>query len=340
MNTPTASSGAGRWLAAARQGALALALALMAGHASAAVVRIDRIVLTVADLDRTEAFYRDALGFQAVQRTEHADAATQRLLGVPSASRSLTMQLGGQRVEFTQFRDAGRPYPAGSQSADLWFQHFAIVVSDIDAAYARLQSVAFQPISIGGPQTLPEEDGHVRAYKFRDPDGHPLELIYFPPGTGRAVWAGTGRRPLTLGIDHTAIGISRTPASMAFYAGLLGLSQAYEVLNRGPRQDDLDATFDAMVRITGMRPAAPDGPGVEFLDYRAPPTGRTMPADSRGNDLWHAHVVMAVDDLDRLIRVLDDAGVRFVSPGIVPLSDGHKAAAVLDPDGHPIVLEQ
>lgn len=340
MNRASVSRGAGRWFAAVCQGVLALALAVLAGHAAAGVVRVERIVLTVADLDRTEAFYRDALGFQPVERTERTDAATQRLRGVASASRSLTMQLGQERVEFTQFRDAGRPYPADSQSPDLWFQHFAIVVSDMDAAYARLQTVPFRPISVGGPQTLPEEDGHVRAFKFRDPDGHPLELIYFPPGTGRATWAGTGQRPLSLGIDHTAIGISRTPASKTFYAGLLGLSQAYEVLNRGPRQDDLDATFDAMVRITGVRPASADGPGVEFLDYRAPPTGRAMPADSRSNDLWHAHVVMAVDDLDRLIRTLDEAGVRFVSPGIVPLPDGHKAAAVLDPDGHPIVLEQ
>ncbi len=306
----------------------------------AAVIDIERISLTVADLDRTEAFYRDGLGFRSVGRGIVGDRAAEELLGLPVPAETLTMELGGDRVEFVRFRDPGRGFPADSASNDLWFQHFAIVAADMDAAYARLRMTHFLPISTNGPQTLPEEDGRVRAFKLRDPDGHPLELIYFPPGQGRPVWSrGAGSGP-TLGIDHTAISVSGTKASEAFYAGLLGMKVAYEVVNRGPGQENLDGTFAAMVRITGLRPVSADGPGIELLDYRAPSTGRPPPPDARANDLWRTRVVLRVESLDTMVPALDQAGVRFVSPGIVQLPGDIRAVQVLDPDGHAVMLEQ
>ena len=45
-----------------------------------------------------------------------------------------------------------------------------------------------------------------------------------------------------------------------------------------------------------------------------------------------------VDDLDALVRQLKAADVTFISQGIVTLKDGERAAAILDPDGHMIVL--
>jgi catechol 2,3-dioxygenase-like lactoylglutathione lyase family enzyme len=307
---------------------------------SARVIEVEQISVTVADLTRTEAFYRDGLGFQTLSRDTAASEGMQRLYGVPAAAKSLTMELGRQRVEFVEFEQPGRLYPTDSCSADLWFQHFAIVVRDMDASFARLSAVHFQSISVNGPQTLPAADGHVRAFKFRDPDGHPLELIYFPPGVGRAVWESSSPAQVALGIDHTAIAVSNTRASEAFYATLLGMHLAYEQVNRGPAQERLDATFDAMVRITGLRPDSPDGPGIELLDYRAPSTGRPMPRDSRAIDLWHEHTVVRVDRLEELVARLGRAEVRFVSPGIVRLANGRRAAEVIDPDGHTIVIEQ
>ena len=107
------------------------------------------------------------------------------------------MRLGDQEIALVRFSARGRPYPPGSRSDDLWFQHLAIVVSNMDAAYAHLSShPGWRPVSEGGPQLLPPMNGAVRAFKFRDPDGHPLELIWFPPDQGRSVWHGnasTGR---------------------------------------------------------------------------------------------------------------------------------------------------
>jgi catechol 2,3-dioxygenase-like lactoylglutathione lyase family enzyme len=308
--------------------------------APAAVTDVERISLTVADLDQTEAFYRDGLGFRTVGRGVIDDRATEELLGLPVPAETLTMELGGDRVEFIRFRDPGRGYPVQAASNDLWFQHFAIVAADMDAAYARLRTTRFLPISTDGPQTLPEEDGRVRAFKFRDPDGHSLELICFPPRQGRPVWSRGSASGPTLGIDHTAISVSSTKASEAFYARLLGMKVAYEVVNRGPAQEHLDGTFAVMVRITGLRPASADGPGIELLDYRSPSTGRPPPPDTHANDLWHAHVVLKVESLDEMVSALDQAGVRFVSPGIVQLPRDIRAVQVLDPDGHAVMLKQ
>jgi len=307
---------------------------------AAGVVGMDRIFVTVSDLDRAERFYRDGLGFETMERGEMAGDGFAHLVGLRDArAKTLTMRLGREEVTFVQYKTAGQPYPADSRSPDLWFQHFAIVVSDMDKAYATLRRVGFTPISNAGPVTLPPANGFVRAFKFRDPDGHPLELLYFPPGQGRPGWAGQGDK-LFLGIDHSAIGVADTERSEAFYERLLGMSVAYEGLNRGPTQESLDGTFGAVVQITGLRPPAKTGPGVEFLEYRTPATGRPAPVEMESNDLAHVELAFIADDLDGLVAKLREARTPFVSPDAVHLGGGIDAALVRDPDGHAILLEQ
>ena len=306
---------------------------------AAGVVGVDRILVTVSDLDRTEGFYRDGLGFETVGRHEMAGDGFAHLVGLRDGrAKTLTMRLGQDEVIFVEYDRAGKPYPADSRSPDLWFQHFAIVVSDMDKAYAALRRVGFTPISDAGPVTLPPANGFVKAFKFRDPDGHPLELLYFPPGQGRSVWAGHTDK-LFLGVDHSAIGVADTERSEAFYEKLLGMSVAYEGVNRGPTQESLDGTFGAVVRITGLRPPSERGPGVEFLEYRTPATGRPAPVDTLSNDLVHVALDFAVDDLDGMVVKLRQAHTPFVSPDAVDLG-GVRAALVRGPDGHAILLEQ
>jgi hypothetical protein len=118
------------------------------------------------------------------------------------------------------------------------------------------------------------------------------------------------------------------------------VSIACEVTNRGPTQDALDGINGAIVRITSLRPGSPSGPGIEFLDYPAPSTGRRAQSDAASNDLVHAHLVLCVDHLKPQVRRLWDNHAHFVSPGIVHLGDGIDAAMVRDPDGHLLLLEE
>ncbi len=327
--------------------AVSLSLLLLlcaAGAAQAATAtRISRIALTVADVGRSERFYRDGLGFKQVSTQLLDDPAYAQLYGVPHARiHVVIMQLGDEQIEFDQFDRRGQAYPRDSRSEDRWFQHFAIVVGDMDRAYAQLHKLHPIAISRGGPQTLPPATGSVSAYKFRDPDGHPLELIHFPAGQGRSRWHDadtTGR--VFLGIDHSAIGVADSARSLAFYTHLLGLTQAYRSLNEGPTQVALDGAFNATVRITGLRPPDAHGAGVELLDYRAPDDGRSSVLPAHSNDIADTRLRFDVDDLDAISNALLDADVPFVSPRRVALPDGRQAAIIVrDPDGHAIELVQ
>jgi len=260
------------------------ALALLAGVALAAMQgraggrRIVRISRVVADLDRAEAFYRDRLGFQRVARGP-GDPALPALLGLPgAATEEVVLRLGAEEIALVRFDPPGAAYPTDSRSNDLWFQHLAIVVGNMATARQRLATQPTTPISTDGSERLPPRNGSVVAFKFRDPDGHPLELIQFPPGQGRPVWqraadADTGSGPF-LGIDHSAIAVAATARSLRFYRRL-GLRAASSSLNDSTAQSRLDGVPGARVRVTGRRFSAPTGPGLELLCYSPP--GRPAP---------------------------------------------------------------
>ena len=290
------------------------------------------ISLTVGDLDRAVAFYTRALTFEVLTEELREGEAFARLMGIAGArARACTLRLGAERVELLAFETPGAAYPADSRSPDLWFQHFAIVVPDMAAAYGHLtQAGGLAAISDGGPQTLPVG---VSAFKFRDPDGHPLELLAFPPGQGPEKWR--QRTGLFLGIDHSAIAVSDTGASEAFYVGMLGLHVGSRSLNRGVEQERLDGTFNAVVEVTGLEIGDASGPHVELLCNRVPSTGRPIARTMGCDDVAATRLVIEVADLALLADELTEKRMRLVSPGVV---DG--ALTVRDPDGHVLCFRQ
>jgi catechol 2,3-dioxygenase-like lactoylglutathione lyase family enzyme len=311
---------------------LALALLFAARSALAAeVVAVGPIGFTVADADRTAAFLHDVLDFEKTRDVELAGEAIERLTGVFGARlRVVTMRLGGEALELREFlAPRGRAFPEDSRGNDRWFQHAAIVVSDMARAYARLRAHDVTHASTG-PQRLPDWNPNaagIEAFYFRDPDGHFLELIAFPKGKGDPRWQQANGR-LFLGIDHTAIVVGDTEASLAFYQGALGLSVAGGSENWGPEQEHLNNVFGARLRITTLR--APAGPGVELLEYLAPRGGRPRPEGARANDLLHWETALVAADVDGV-------GARLgVTPRELPDDAlGYRAAFLAaDPDGH------
>jgi catechol 2,3-dioxygenase-like lactoylglutathione lyase family enzyme len=327
-----------------RLAALALGL-LLALPAFAQALAIRGIVVTVADLDRSVRFYETALGFRKVARRTSSERQGDYAGGVIDARVArATLELGGERIELQQYLSpAGRPQPADSRAVDLGFQHFAVVVGDMERAYARLRRQPFAPIS-AAPQTIPADNraaAGIRAFKFRDPDGHPLELLYFPPGKGATKWHAARGEALFLGIDHSAITVADSERSLRFYRDILGLKVAGESLNDGLTQERLDATPGAVVRVTGLRPTGAAGPGLEFLQYLKPAGGRPA-VPTRANDIAHVHLVIEVDNLERVARELERAHGEIVPPGIVARHEAEfsRALMVRDPDGHALLLVQ
>jgi catechol 2,3-dioxygenase-like lactoylglutathione lyase family enzyme len=304
---------------------------------------IGTILITVGDMDRSLDFYSHVLTFEKVSDTELAGDDVEHLFGVFGARvRVVRMKLGDESVELVQFlTPSGRSIPVDSRSNDLWFQHIAIIVSDMDHAYQVLRQNKVEHAS-SGPQRLPDWNknaGGIKAFYFKDPDEHPIEILEFPEGKGDPKWHRPSDR-LFLGIDHTAIAVSDTDTSLKFYRDLLGLRVAGESENYGTEQEHLNNVFGARLRITALR--APTGPGIELLEYLSPRDGRPFPVDEHPNDLVHRETILMTQDADAAASQLVAAKVKFVSSGVVAnhmqMLDFSKAFLVRDPDGHAIEI--
>ena len=308
------------------------------------VSAVASVGFTVSDMDRSVAFYRDVLTFKQVSDVEVDGPEYDGLWGIFGVrARVVRLQLGEQQLELIEFLSPPdvRPIPVPSYSNDLWFQHFAIVVRDMETAWAQLRKHHVRQIS-PRPQTIPisnQAAAGIKAIKFRDPDGHNLELLWFPDGKGNPIWKQPGSQ-LFLGIDHTAMTVRSTENSITFYRDLLGLTVAGGTLNMGAQQEHLDSLPGARARVTGLAPKI-GPPGVEFLEYELPTGGRPIPADSHPTDLWYWQTTVVVPDVEVAASTLRGAA-QFVSSSVVTLPDKTlgftKGFLVRDPDGHALQI--
>jgi catechol 2,3-dioxygenase-like lactoylglutathione lyase family enzyme len=124
---------------------------------------LEHVNLTVSDLKRSVAFYRELFGFQVRWEGTTAD-------GQPAA------HVGDERTYLALFQ-AETPGTAPEGYEHVGINHFGFVVDDLDATRARLVSLGVQP------HYEPVYDPGRRLY-FCDPDGIEIELVeYSPAGT-------------------------------------------------------------------------------------------------------------------------------------------------------------
>ena len=307
------------------------------------IAAVDGVGMTVSDVDRSVDFFSKVLSFEKVSDVEVAGSEYEHLQGLFGLRmRVVRMKLGDESIELTEYlTPRGRPVPVDSRSNDRWFQHVAIITSDMDRAYEWLRKNKVQHASTG-PQKLPETikpAAGIRAFYFKDPDGHALEVLQFPADKGAAKW----HRPsdkLFLGIDHTAIVVSDIDSSLRFYRDGLGLKVAGESENFGTEQEHLNNVFGARLRITALR--ADSGPGVELLEYLAPRDGRPAPADEKASDLIHWQTKLVTTGASAMFGRLRAGKFAFVSSGLIQMPDPSlgfaKGFLVRDPDGHVMQL--
>lgn len=318
--------------------------------ASQSINGVDAVGITVSDMDKAVEFYTKVLSFEKVSDVEVAGESYEQLQGVFGLRmRVVRLKLGSEFIELTDYlAPEGKPVPVDSRSNDRWFQHFAIIVSDMDKAYAWLRQNKVQHASTS-PQRLPDWNknaGGIKAFYFKDPDGHALEILSFPPDKGLPKWhdlAKSGK--IFLGIDHTAIVVSNTEESLKFYRDTLGLEVKGKSENYGTEQEHLNNVFGARLHITGLRPASDgNGIGIEFLEYLSPRDGRPYPMDAKANDLIHWQTNLKTNDSMFLMKMLLAGKYNFISSGLVTMPDnsfGFKQGfMVRDPDGHAMRIIQ
>ena len=227
---------------------------------------------------------------------------------------SVTLQLGDASIEILEFDHPGRPYVQDLSPDDNEFQHFALVVKDMGAAFSRLSALTgWSSISTAGPQQLPASSGGVEAFKFRDPDGHPLELLGFHKDKTPNHWRDLSGERLFLGIDHSAMSCSNAAASIDFYREM-GLQLTSQSFNQGIEQECLDGIPTPQLDVFALAPQAPT-PHVELLYYRNRAMGRASSIQS--NDI---------------------AATRLIFERDTTPSSGATETLILDPDGHHLLV--
>jgi catechol 2,3-dioxygenase-like lactoylglutathione lyase family enzyme len=272
-------------------------------------IRIDRMRRTVSDLARSVDFYCGALGFKPSR------------LSTPSIPSTARLQLGSQHIDLVLPADPAT-VPAAVSAPNPRFQHAAIVTCDMETAWRRLEPHEAVAISRGGPQVLPPNTGGVTAFKFRDPDGHPLELIQFPAGVGDPLWQVESGDGPTLGIDHFALVVESVDKSTTFFAAHLDFRVADRSINQGIEQDRLDGLDSVEVDVVSLE--ARKGcrtPHLELLRYRHP--AFTAPGDGSKSAL----------DRD------GDTDDEIVCSGKRSLNVRVRSLRLRDPDGHRFVFD-
>lgn len=136
---------------------------------------IHHIALSIKDMDRSLAFYRDLLGLEVAmdKSWENAGETGDKILRVKgTAARQVMLKCGDVMVELFQFN---RPEPAPMAEdrpvIDRGITHLCFDVKDVDAEYERLSKAGV--IFHCEPQNL---GSNCRTTYGRDPDGNVVEF--------------------------------------------------------------------------------------------------------------------------------------------------------------------
>jgi glyoxylase I family protein len=144
------------------------------------ITATDHTGFTVANIDRSLAFWQGVLGFELSHRAHHTGDLASEVTGVPGAEISLAvLKAPGHKIELLEYhappdrkRFAFRPCDVGSV-------HVAFAVDNLEAVLEKIATTGWH--AAGKPQTLKTgPNTGKRVIYVRDPDGTTIELMQGP----------------------------------------------------------------------------------------------------------------------------------------------------------------
>ncbi|GAB4561457.1 MAG: hypothetical protein Kow0047_08820 [Anaerolineae bacterium] len=275
------------------------------------------VTITVSDVDRSLAFYRDLLGFPVLGRLYYRN---------PVGLVIDFLDIGnGAILEIFSFTNAPtKPTEWIPDDLQVGLRHIAFQVENVDATAARLREA-------GVPFVVEPMDatGGVRIAFFTDPDGTLLEIIqgelqYTRPGQPPTpVSDAPGAPPGSeLCFTHVAMTVSDLSRSLAFYQGLLGF----------PLLGQLEIPDERGFLISYLQM----GHSVlELFSFDVPTIPHAWNPDE--TVLGLKHIGFWVDDVQAVHDDLVERGVRIIYPPNYALGDVY-TQFFADPDGNALEL--
>lgn len=147
------------------------------------ILSADHTGITVSNLERSLAFWRDILGFEFSHTAHQSGELASKITGVPGAELSLAVLKapGGHKIELLEYHAPDRRRQTNElQPCDVGFVHVALTVDDLDAMLGRIAAAGWR--TEGAPQTLTAgPNAGKRVVYVRDPDGTTIEFMQPPP---------------------------------------------------------------------------------------------------------------------------------------------------------------
>ncbi len=305
-----------------------------------AATGVRAIIHSVADLDKTAAFYRDGLGLAMVGPGGKAattlgapkplDESLSKFTATHGASfRNTTFKIPGAKfdLELTEFtgtpRKTVRPHMQDPGAATL-----VLIVRDVDAALAGVNKTGGSVLSIGGqPMKVGGEKSKSRSVFVRDPDGFMLELAAIQPLPATTAPASSNVTGGRIGVT-----IANTDQTLKFYHDVLGFET-----KPAPPEFATDKTIASLIDAVGAqwRISSAKIPGspvewelLEFKGVKRTPFSPAVP------DVGSPAVSVMVKDVNAALEAVKAGGGSVVTAGGQPVKLGPAIGIfVRDPNG-------
>ena len=144
------------------------------------IIAADHTGITVSNLERSLAFWRDVLGFELSHRAHHTGELASEATGMPGAEISIAvLKTPGHKIELLEYLAPPDRKHVDLRPCDVGSVHVAFTVDDLDAVLNAITASGWK--AAGKPQTLQlGPNAGKRVIYVRDPDGTTIEFMQPP----------------------------------------------------------------------------------------------------------------------------------------------------------------
>lgn len=142
------------------------------------IISADHTGITVSNLERSLAFWRDMLGFELSHTAHQKGELAEEITGVEGAEIKLAVlkTTGGHKIELLEYLAPADRKRTNLRPCDVGSVHVALLVEDLDAVLAKIAASGW--LAAGKPQTLKTGPNvGKRVVYVRDPDGTTIEFM-------------------------------------------------------------------------------------------------------------------------------------------------------------------